>query len=361
VRHPQWCEGWVARWCPCFDLETGTRATARLRPAVAWHLDCKAKLSNVLKIIENAGHDLYAHNLAEAAKLNLTILHRRGPQAVAQQPTHEATIMAPESEICTAGQQDHRVGIGDRGTTRRRSASRNRHDATKWPGTQAPIRPACALDFWTAREPSRLAEPSVRKLHPISWAKGGLTLFISRRVLWAMGALMLAECGADTHLSDTVSDAGTNSIADTHRAEGDVDDGAAAALGCLNSPAWLGEPSDPRSVCAVRCTSATDGGSDVTISIDQFSTTSGLDADANIRFTAHVVQSTPVAVDEMFRSVGAWWSGDFFNFEGSNSAWGFHLLTDGARTVSGGDLYVGDRVTTSSPFPPNLACVIYRN
>jgi hypothetical protein len=68
-----------------------------------------------------------------------------------------------------------------------------------------------------------------------------------------------------------------------------------------------------------------------------------------------------VAVDEMFSSVGAWWSGDFFNFEGSNSVWHFHLLTDGGRTVSSGDLYSGDGIATNSPFPPNLACVIYRN
>jgi hypothetical protein len=190
-----------------------------------------------------------------------------------------------------------------------------------------------------------------------------------------MGVLPLAGCGADTYrsgigpgdggssLSEVYSASElTTSIADTRRPEGDVDDGAAAALGCLNTFLWLGEPSDPRSVCAVRCTSATDGGSDVTISIDQVSTPSGPDADANpVRFTAHVVQTTPVAVDETFSKVGAWWSGDFFNFEGSNDTWGFHVLTNGVTASSGGELYSGDGGITSSPFPPNLACVIYRN
>ena len=50
----------------------------------------KAELYNALKIINNAGHELYAHNLAEAAKFNLTILHRRGPQAAAPEPTPPA-------------------------------------------------------------------------------------------------------------------------------------------------------------------------------------------------------------------------------------------------------------------------------
>lgn len=82
-----------------------------------------------------------------------------------------------------------------------------------------------------------------------SIGEGRLTLFLSRHVLWAMGALMLCGCGANTHHSDAVSDAGgfnlnevnsagdsTNSIADTRRPEGDVDDGVAAVLGCASTP-----------------------------------------------------------------------------------------------------------------------------
>ena len=181
----------------------------------------------------------------------------------------------------------------------------------------------------------------------------------------------MAGCSAGTYHSDIVLDgSGSNlndvypeleiatSIAETLGTEGD--DGAAAALGCRNTNLWLGETSDPRSVCAVRCTSATNSGSDVTISIDQVSTPSGPDANP-VRFTAHVVQTAPVALDETFTSVGAWWTGDFFNFDGSNSAWTFHLLTDGGRTVSGGELHSVVGVDTNIPFPLNLACVIYRN
>ena len=36
------------------------------------------------KIVYNAGHTLYAHNLAEAAKFNTSSLHRRSPKPPAR-------------------------------------------------------------------------------------------------------------------------------------------------------------------------------------------------------------------------------------------------------------------------------------
>jgi uncharacterized protein YoxC len=38
----------------------------------------KAELYNALKIINNAGHELYAHDQAKASRFSLSILHRRG-------------------------------------------------------------------------------------------------------------------------------------------------------------------------------------------------------------------------------------------------------------------------------------------
>jgi hypothetical protein len=55
----------------------------------------KAELYDALKIINNAGHELYAHNLAEAGKFNMSILHRRGPQAAAPEPTPPASPANP--------------------------------------------------------------------------------------------------------------------------------------------------------------------------------------------------------------------------------------------------------------------------
>ncbi len=46
----------------------------------------KGELYTALKIINNAGHELYAHDLPSAARFNLSILHRRGPQSAATEP-----------------------------------------------------------------------------------------------------------------------------------------------------------------------------------------------------------------------------------------------------------------------------------
>ena len=54
----------------------------------------KGELYTMLKVINNAGHELYAHNLAEAAKFNMSILHRRGPQAAAAEPVPPAPTPA---------------------------------------------------------------------------------------------------------------------------------------------------------------------------------------------------------------------------------------------------------------------------
>jgi hypothetical protein len=54
----------------------------------------KGELYTMLKIINNAGHELYAHNLAEAAKFNMSILHRRAPQSAAPEPAPPAPTPA---------------------------------------------------------------------------------------------------------------------------------------------------------------------------------------------------------------------------------------------------------------------------
>jgi hypothetical protein len=46
----------------------------------------KGELYTALKIINNAGHELYAHDLPTAAKFNLSILHRRAPQPATPEP-----------------------------------------------------------------------------------------------------------------------------------------------------------------------------------------------------------------------------------------------------------------------------------
>jgi hypothetical protein len=54
--------------------------TADLPASVATFLAKKGELYTALKVINNAGHELYAHDLPTAAKFNMSILHRRGPQ-----------------------------------------------------------------------------------------------------------------------------------------------------------------------------------------------------------------------------------------------------------------------------------------
>jgi ABC-type transporter Mla maintaining outer membrane lipid asymmetry ATPase subunit MlaF len=54
----------------------------------------KGELYTMLKIINNVGHELYAHNQAEAAKFNMSILHRRAPQAATPEPDPPAPAPA---------------------------------------------------------------------------------------------------------------------------------------------------------------------------------------------------------------------------------------------------------------------------
>jgi hypothetical protein len=102
-------------------------------------------------------------------------------------------------------------------------------------------------------------------------------------------------------------------------------------------------PSDASTVCAVRCTS-TNPNSDVAVALDQTAAGSAL-------FTVRVIQHVPTATDDTFDDATASWSGDFFNFAGSNSSSQFHLLAaDGqvanvevysdANTMSGGPVNV---------------------
>lgn len=69
---------------------TQERARAADVPAsVAAFYAKKGELYSALKVVNNAGHELYAHDLAAAAKYNMSILHRHGPQA-APAPTPPA-------------------------------------------------------------------------------------------------------------------------------------------------------------------------------------------------------------------------------------------------------------------------------
>lgn len=51
----------------------------------------KGELYTALKVINNAGHELYAHDLPSAAKFNMSILHLRGPQATEPAPAPAPT------------------------------------------------------------------------------------------------------------------------------------------------------------------------------------------------------------------------------------------------------------------------------
>jgi hypothetical protein len=69
---------------------TQERARSADLPAAITSFNAKkGELYSALKVINNAGHELYAGNPAEAGKFNLTILHRHAP------PADEATPPAP--------------------------------------------------------------------------------------------------------------------------------------------------------------------------------------------------------------------------------------------------------------------------
>jgi hypothetical protein len=46
----------------------------------------KGELYTALKIINNAGYELYVHDLPTASKFNMTILHQRAPLPAAPVP-----------------------------------------------------------------------------------------------------------------------------------------------------------------------------------------------------------------------------------------------------------------------------------
>ena len=48
----------------------------------------------MLKVINNAGHELYANNPAEAGKFNMSILHRHAPPVAEPAPTPPAPTPA---------------------------------------------------------------------------------------------------------------------------------------------------------------------------------------------------------------------------------------------------------------------------
>jgi hypothetical protein len=66
-----------------------------LPAAVATFYRKKGELYIALKVINNAGHELYAHDLPSASKFNMTILHRRAPQAAAAPEPAPATTPTP--------------------------------------------------------------------------------------------------------------------------------------------------------------------------------------------------------------------------------------------------------------------------
>ena len=60
---------------------TQERARSADMPAAVSAFNAKkGELYDMLKVINNAGHELYASNPAEAGKFNMSILHRHAPQ-----------------------------------------------------------------------------------------------------------------------------------------------------------------------------------------------------------------------------------------------------------------------------------------
>ena len=80
-------------------LQTADSAQERARSAdmpaaVAAFCAKKGELYNMLKVINNAGHELFANNPAEAGKFNMSILHRHAPPVAAPAPTPPAPTPA---------------------------------------------------------------------------------------------------------------------------------------------------------------------------------------------------------------------------------------------------------------------------
>jgi hypothetical protein len=80
------------------DLQKADSAQERARSvdlpsAVVAFCAKKGELYTLLKVINNAGHELYANNPAESGKFNMSILHRHGPVFAAPEP--EPTPPAP--------------------------------------------------------------------------------------------------------------------------------------------------------------------------------------------------------------------------------------------------------------------------
>jgi len=113
--------------------------------------------------------------------------------------------------------------------------------------------------------------------------------------------------------------------------------------------------SDPRSICAVRCSSGSPT-SDVSVSIDPLLFP---DAGAAPLFAAHVQQSNPQSCDQTFLNVQAAWSGDFMNYWGQNSQWQFHVLANSVFGGGGVEVYAIGADSTSGPVDQTLLCTVY--
>jgi hypothetical protein len=68
------------------DTKQEQARSADLPAAVVAFNAKKGELYGALKVINNAGHELFANNPAEAGKFNMTILHRRPPKAAEPEP-----------------------------------------------------------------------------------------------------------------------------------------------------------------------------------------------------------------------------------------------------------------------------------
>ncbi len=132
---------------------------------------------------------------------------------------------------------------------------------------------------------------------------------------------------------------------------------------CANTGSW--PDNDPQSVCAVRCAGG-DSLSEVSATVDQVTTP----PTSSPWFTAHVAQTAPQPCDQDFSSVVASWSGHFFNFDGRNPAYAFHLLTRGWGVYTDLDnleVYIDDlnggpvTIGNDNGKQGRLACLIFRN
>ena len=124
------------------------------------------------------------------------------------------------------------------------------------------------------------------------------------------------------------------------------------------------ESKAPQVVCAVRCTSG-DSQSDVSVAIDQVGMAT-VDGGA-ARFTAQVTQSIPKACNETFSGVLGSSSGNFLNFNGANSQYLFHVLTNGGGSSNMDNVEVYTDPNTDLGGPVNvpgsgggsLVCLMY--